>query len=114
MNGKSLTKIEVVLPIKPGYSKQLSKIIKIFLTTPGVEGCTYIAPTVPTILKGKWKDADGRIIDDDVIWIHGCYDIEKATCGVKDLIGYVKEIIEKEGEQDLAWITYSRVFILEA
>lgn len=116
MNEKYLTKIEVNLPIKPkAIRKVLPKIIDLFLDTDGIGGCTYSIPSDPPMLKGLWLDPKTKKrVDDSIVWIYGCYDIENASIGIKDLIKLIKELVEKEAGEDLAWITYSNVCILTA
>lgn len=110
MNEKHLTKIEINLPVKTKSIKTLPKIIDLFLDTEGIGGCTYSLPSKPPIFKGIWLNPETKKkVPDDIVWIYACYDIEEANIEVEDLIKMIKEIVEKEAGEDLAWIIYSSV-----
>jgi len=112
MKEKYLTKIEINLPIKIKPIRILSKILNIFIDTKGIGGCTYSIPSKPPIFKGIWFNPETKTkIEDDIIWVYGCYDIQEANIEVEDIINKIKEIIETEGEEKLAWITYSNVCV---
>lgn len=110
MSEKYLTKIEINLPFATNTIDILKKIKDLFIDTKGIGGCTYSIPSNPPIFKGEWFNAkSGKIISDNIVWIYGCYDIEKAAVELNDLLEYIRQMIETEGGEDLAWITYSNV-----
>ena len=113
MQEKYLVKLEISLPIKITTKRIHSKIINLFAKTNGVGGCTYSLFTRPAHFKGKWVDSRKRkVIDDYISIIYGCYNIEKANISIEDLIKQIKQMIEREGGEDLAWIVYSQVACL--
>lgn len=50
-------------------------------------------------------------IVDDISWIYACYDLEHANVDIRMVISYIKQMIESEGGETLAWITYCPVAI---
>ena len=113
MKDKYLTKIEINLPIQIKPIKMLAKIKDFFLDTDGIRGCTYSVPSKPPVFKGEWyNQKTKKVVSDDIVYIYGCYDIENADIELEDIISYIKQIIETEGGEDLAWITYSNVSYL--
>lgn len=110
MPEKHLTKIEINLPITRTSIRILPKIKEVFVDTDGIGGCTYSIPSQPPIFKGIWLNPNtGQRVLDDIMWIYGCYDIERAKTDLTSLIGFIKELIESEAGEDCAWITYSSV-----
>lgn len=105
-----LTKIEINLPVnRKTISKTLPLLTFLFTDTDGIEGCTYSTPSIPAAFMGKWRHSITKeIVDDEIVCIHACCDLNKLQVEIKDIIKILKKNIESAGEER-AWITYSSV-----
>lgn len=110
MTIEHLTKIEINLPVnRKTISKTLHVLTSLFAETDGIEGCTYSSPSIPAAFMGKWRHPSTKeIVDDEIVWIYACCDLNKIQVEIKDIIEILKRNIEGAGEEK-AWITYSSV-----
>ncbi len=56
-----------------------------------------------------WDNCRRKKVKDDIVWIYACYDIEHANVELKRVIETIRNFIETEAGEDLAWIVYSSV-----
>lgn len=110
MEEVTLTKVEINLPITTKTKRVAASLINLFTDTEGIGGCTYTMFTSPSVFKGSWRNPQtNKLIRDNIMLIWGCYDINRASVKLKDLVQEIKSKIENEGVQELAWVTYSTV-----